>query len=132
MAVTFREVLTAGRDATSPLRRGDMPTHRYHEGLPGFDPDAILHDGCEECESRAGIHGLGSLDWKNSQRAVRRAVDWNYGRLATPPGVAEAGLLRDVWMMLVWLRSNTELNPIQGELPWTDFERMEREMFDRG
>jgi hypothetical protein len=98
--------------------------HAYHEQLPNFNPNAILHEGCEECESRANIAGLLQLDWRNAQRAVERAIEWNYGRCPdTNP--TEAGLLRAVWSMLVFLERHTELDPIQSGLPWRDFESME-------
>lgn len=105
-----------------------MAVHTYHEGLPDYSPEAVLHHGCEECESRAGIHGLGHLDWRNSQRVVERAVRLNRDGLAdTNP--TEARLLRDVWTVLVWLQNHTEVDGIDGELPWHDFERMKRELF---
>jgi hypothetical protein len=122
------------RGGTSPLRRGAMPTHTYHDDLPGFSPEAVLHHGCEECESRAGIHGLGSLDWKNSRKVVERAVRLRsmHGGGLDDTNPTERKLLDAVWTVLVWLENNTELEPIQGELPWIDFERIERELFDRG
>lgn len=110
-----------------------MSVHAYHESLPGFSPEAVLHDGCEECESRAGIHGLAHLDWRNSRRVVERAVRLRAmhggGLLDTNP--TERKLLDAVWTVLVWLENNTEIDPIQGELPWRDFERIERELFGR-
>ena len=106
-----------------------MAVHAYHEALPGYSPNAVLHEGCEECESRAGIHGLGLLDWKNSRRVVERAVKLHREGLADTNNV-EAKLLRDVWTVLVWLEVNTELT-IDGGLPWTDFEAMERALFGR-
>lgn len=53
--------------------------HDYHEGLPGYSPAQILHDGCRECEDRAASrnHGLASLDKTNFARAWVRAAEWN-------------------------------------------------------
>lgn len=44
-----------------------MSGHTYHDDLPGFDAEHILHDGCEECEGRAAdpLHGLLALDPPN-------------------------------------------------------------------
>jgi hypothetical protein len=107
-----------------------VSVHAYHEGLPGYNPNAVLHDGCEECEGRAGISGLGYLDWRNSRRVVERAARWGREGLEdTNP--TEVKLLRDVWTVLVWLQTNTEVDAIAGEMPWRDFERMERELFGR-
>jgi hypothetical protein len=100
--------------------------HAYHEKLPGYSPNAILHEGCEECEARAGIHGLAYLDWKNSRRVVERAIRWRNDGLSDT-NATEIKLLADVWTMLVWLENNTELSV--GGLPWLDFERMEQELF---
>lgn len=33
-------------------------SHVYHEGLPGYHPESILHDGCPECENRSRLRGL--------------------------------------------------------------------------
>lgn len=53
--------------------------HDYHEGLPGYSPDQILHDGCGECEDRAVSrnHGIAFLDRGNFARAWARAEEWN-------------------------------------------------------
>lgn len=41
-----------------------MATHDYHEGLDGYHADAVLQDGCGECDARArkGLEGLLDLD----------------------------------------------------------------------
>ena len=104
--------------------------HAHHETLPNYNSNAILHEGCEECESRAGLDGLLQLDWKNSQLAVRRAIAWNrYGLRDT--NAVEIKLLRAVWTMLVFLERNTTLDPIDSELPWRDFKRMKTRADDR-
>jgi hypothetical protein len=53
--------------------------HSYHEGLPGFSPAQLLHDGCAECESRAGSrdHGIANLDRHNFRLAWQRSAQWN-------------------------------------------------------
>lgn len=50
-------------------------SHAYHEGLPGYSPAQILHDGCDECEQRAAREdrGISSLDPVNYALAVARA-----------------------------------------------------------
>jgi hypothetical protein len=108
-----------------------VSVHAYHDELPGFSPDAILHHGCEECESRAGLHGLAHLDDRNSRKVVERAVRLRsmHGGGLPDTNPTERKLLDAVWTMLVWLERNTELDPIQGELPWRDFARMERDLF---
>ena len=55
-------------------------SHDYHGDLDGF-PDAILYDGCEECEARAekGLSGLLDLDSANLGLLWRRCVNEEYG-----------------------------------------------------
>jgi hypothetical protein len=57
--------------------------HDYHEGLAGYDPAQILHDGCGECEdrSREPSGGLIHLDRGNFARAWARAAEWHTGGL---------------------------------------------------
>jgi len=73
-------------------------THAYHEKLPGFAPDQILHDGCDECEERAQRtdHGLSSLDSSNFALAWRRAAQFNQRGLADV-SYAEMPLLNTLW-----------------------------------
>jgi hypothetical protein len=71
--------------------------HAYHEALPGFDPEAIWHDGCEECEYRGGQSfevQLAYLDSDNVRRAWERAGAW--GRDEVTPNGCEASLLRSI------------------------------------
>lgn len=95
-------------------------SHAYHDGLPGYSPDQILHDGCGECEYRASRddHGIGSLDRQNFARAWKRAADWNVfpPDLATAPTIAKAErpLLSALWA--VQLQLERRGIPI-GELP---------------
>ena len=55
--------------------------HDYHPGLPGYNEDAILHDGCEECEARSskGVAGLLDLDYGNLNLLWRRCLNTEYG-----------------------------------------------------
>ncbi len=90
--------------------------HDYHDGLPGYSPDQILHDGCGECEHRAKSddHGIAHLDHRNFYRAWLRAVEWNMRGL-TDLARAEIPMLNALWAVQVKLESCTGL-PI-GHLP---------------
>jgi hypothetical protein len=65
--------------------------HDFHPGLLGYDPDAILHDGCEECEARAlkGVAGLLELDAGNLDLLWRRVVNTEYGGKSEPNDAGE-------------------------------------------
>jgi len=54
-----------------------MSGHVAHEALPGYDPEAILKDGCPECEGRAdaGLRGILQLDANNLNRLWRRMLN---------------------------------------------------------
>lgn len=58
-----------------------MAMHDYHPGLPGYDPEGILHDGCGECEARSqkGLTGLLDLDSKNLDLLWQRVLNTEYG-----------------------------------------------------
>lgn len=73
-------------------------THDWHEKLPGYHPDQMLHDGCGECEERAEgrNHGLASLDTGNFTRAWIRAALWNRGG-AQAIAAAEVPMLDVLW-----------------------------------
>jgi hypothetical protein len=79
-------------------------THSYHDGLPGFSPAQVLHDGCGECEARGASvsDAIARLDPANFARAWHRAALWNRGGL---PDVseAEAPLLRALWSLQLQL-----------------------------
>jgi len=80
--------------------------HDYHEGLPGYDPKQILHDGCSECEARAQHRDLGinTLDHVNFARAWKRAADWNQrGGQGLSLSHAELPMLRTLWAVQVQL-----------------------------
>lgn len=49
--------------------------HEYHEGLPGFHPEQIFHDGCGECERRGADVDLALMNMDNPtfERAWSRA-----------------------------------------------------------
>lgn len=98
-------------------------SHDYHDALPGFHQDQILHDGCAECEHRAENveRALGHLDHKNFERAWRRAADQF---ASTPPSghyggrrsVAEMPLLTALWGVQVHLqRRGVPLGEVPGE-----------------
>ncbi len=73
-------------------------THDYHEGLPQFSEEQILHDGCGECEERGKRVwvGIAHLDQRNFARAWQRAAAWNKGGLPDI-SVAESDVLRTLW-----------------------------------
>jgi hypothetical protein len=75
--------------------------HAYHDGLPGYSPAQILHDGCEECEerSREPEGGIVHLDNQNFARAWKRAADWNRfpGDGLDDIARAELPMLRILW-----------------------------------
>lgn len=68
--------------------------HVYHPGLDGYDPEAILFDGCEECEERSkkGVKGLLELDSTNIELLWRRCLNTSYGGRSF--GSEEAGKYR--------------------------------------
>lgn len=76
--------------------------HDYHEGLEGFSPNQILHDGCAECEWRAKTRNLGIsyLDQFNFVRAWERAAEYNRRGL---PDVsrAERPMLDVLWAVRI-------------------------------
>jgi hypothetical protein len=76
--------------------------HAYHDGLPGFDPAQILHDGCDECEAR-GNHvdvALSHLDHDRFEAAWLRAVTWGTDGLQSV-STAELPLLKVLWVLAV-------------------------------
>jgi len=78
--------------------------HDYHEGLPGYDPKQILHDGCSECEWRARHHdhGISFLDRDSFARAWLRAAQW-YRQGLPNMSVAEIPMLSALWAVQVQL-----------------------------
>lgn len=81
-------------------------THDYHDGLPGYDEEQILHDGCAECEARSGSrnHGIAHLDRQNFVHAWRRAAEWNQRQLDNSTiSQAEVPLLDVLWAVQVQL-----------------------------
>lgn len=80
--------------------------HDYHEGLPGYSPDQILHDGCGECEARSQEPGGGivRLDRTNFARAWVRAAQWN--QIGLPDiARAEVPLLNTLWAVQLQLEN---------------------------
>jgi hypothetical protein len=49
--------------------------HDHHESLPGYHPDQLLHDGCDECEDRGQhVHeAIAKLDEDRFVLAWKRA-----------------------------------------------------------
>ena len=79
-------------------------THDYHEGLAGYSPAQILHDGCGECEARGAdpSEAIAHLDRQNFVRAWERAADWN--KTGCPDiAAAEVPLLRVLWTVQLQL-----------------------------
>ena len=81
-------------------------SHVHHPSLPGYDPQQIWFDGCQECELRsrdlpmAVLH----LDPMRFRQAWLRAFWWQHDddtslRLSK----AEIPLLRQLWAMQVTL-----------------------------
>jgi hypothetical protein len=81
-----------------------VSAHDYHQGLPGYSPGQILHDGCGECEMRGKdpAVAIGHLDQGNFARAWARACKWN--QLGLPDiSHAEIPLLRVLWAVQLQL-----------------------------
>jgi hypothetical protein len=74
-------------------------SHTYHEGLPDFTPNRILHDGCHECELRARnpAIALKLMDKPTFQRAWDRAYAWQKEGLI--PGELECAVLETIWVV---------------------------------
>lgn len=72
--------------------------HAYHDKLPGYSPEQILHDGCAECEERGAVvyRAIHALDAHNYQRAKLRARTWNGVGLSNVSH-AERVLLETLW-----------------------------------
>lgn len=81
-------------------------SHDYHDDLPGFSPDQLLHAGCGECEARAEKPdgGIGHLDPARFAHAWWRASVWkgNAGNLPDLDG-AEIRMLAALWAVQVQL-----------------------------
>lgn len=83
-------------------------THGYHDVLPGFHPDQVLHDGCAECEERgANLElAIGKLDHERFPAAWRRAAECyrTGGTLdRSTLSSAELPLLKTLWAIIVQL-----------------------------
>ena len=97
-------------------------SHDYHEGLPGYDPRQLLHDGCEECEERSRDLSIAitRLDPERFAHAWRRAYDQyatrGGGYEATGPiSSAESPLLAALWGIQIQLERRGV--PLTGEPP---------------
>lgn len=92
--------------------------HAYHEGLPGYSADQLLHDGCPECEYRAADsdHGIGRLDRENFARAWVRATQTGQLRSVSQ---AELPMLRVLWAVQVQLqRTGVPIGYLPGRYQW--------------
>jgi hypothetical protein len=83
-------------------------SHAFHEGLPGYDPGSIWHDGCYECELRAAdpVQGLHILDAGNALRAWTDmlALRWHGGGgLDRRVSRCDALLFDALYQVAVWL-----------------------------
>ena len=86
-----------------------MAAHDYHDALPGYNDEQILHDGCAECEARSTSrnHGIAHLDPSNFVHAWRRAAEWNQGELDNSTiSQAEMPLLDVLWAVQVKLEGH--------------------------
>jgi hypothetical protein len=92
-----------------------VSTHDYHEGLPGYSPEQILHTGCAECEFRGRdvSEAIVHLDGRNFARAWKRAAEWNTAG-ALNICEAEVPLLRALWSLQLQLH---RLGVPIGEIP---------------
>lgn len=97
-------------------------SHDYHEGLHGYHPDQIWHDGCAECEGRGAhvTYGVGTLDAERFRRAWKRAAQFNGVDCGAPDphdtlSQCERPLLDLMWAMQLMLQRHCSV-PI-GMLP---------------
>jgi hypothetical protein len=92
-------------------------THAYHQGLPGYDPEQMLHSSCSECVERAARpdHGIAHLDVDGFRRAWRRAARWQREGIDNL-SPAERPMLAVLWVVQVHLERQGW--PI-GEVPGT-------------
>ncbi len=81
-----------------------VSAHDYHEGLPGYSPEQLLHDGCGECEARGKDLGvaIGSLDRSRFMRSWDRAAQFGREGLSDVSN-AELPLLRVLWALEIKL-----------------------------
>jgi hypothetical protein len=91
-------------------------SHDYHEG----PEDAVLYDGCDECDHRAAnpLDGLLTLDGQNMERLLGRVLSVEYGlgpadRYRTGN---EARLGHALYRLLVLAERHPEI--MQGRLSW--------------
>lgn len=95
-------------------------SHAYHDGLPGYNADQLMHDGCPTCERRAAMpdRGISSLDRQNFARAWARAAQ--LGRSGLPGmSAAEMPLLRALWAVQLQLqRHGVPIGYLPGRYDW--------------
>lgn len=81
-------------------------SHDFHENLPGYSPDQLLHAGCGECDRRAASPdgGLAHLDPVRFAQAWHRAALWRQGGGGLPDlDRAEVRMLAALWAVQVQL-----------------------------
>lgn len=106
--------------------------HAFHEGLAGYHPEQILHDGCPECEDRAamGVDALGHLDDFARIRAWRlmRAEKWSGGEsVGYPVSVLDWTLANTLYAVAVFMeRCGIKPDEIEARLCAKSLEVYER------
>jgi hypothetical protein len=91
-----------------------MPSHTYHDRLPGYDPAQIYADGCGECEERADSYDLGIRYLTPEQFAVawERAATLHNSGLGNASD-AEHKLLRTLAAVRIQLAAAVGLGLIE-------------------
>jgi hypothetical protein len=76
-----------------------MSAHVFHQDLPGYNPESVLHDGCAECERRSkqGMEGVLALD-RDRQLRLWKGV-FNLPRTSD----CDARLQRELYVVAVFL-----------------------------
>lgn len=102
-------------------------SHVYHEGLEGYDPRQILHDGCPECEHRAESveRALGNMDAARFEKAWRRAYDQFSSQSENVDlgsrSKAEMPVVTALWAVAIQLeRRGIPMSPTPPRLDWND------------
>ena len=91
-------------------------THRYHpDPAMGDHPDAIVFDGCAECEARAdlGIQGLVYYDRETFDRLWNRMLDVEKDDLEGHRNKTEQKLCRSLYCMALLMGRY-----MPGSTPW--------------
>lgn len=88
-------------------------SHVYHEALPGYDPQSVLHDGCPECEerSRRGLAGVLAVD-RDRQLKLWQS---RHGKVTSR---CDARLRRELYVVMVFLEG-AGISPEEVSRRWT-------------